>query len=53
MPNVFKLTLKFIKARQRLAEMVEKYGPLDPRVLKHSKEVDKLAARLQREKVAG
>jgi hypothetical protein len=31
--------------------MVEKYGPLDPRVLKYSQELDKLAVELQREEV--
>jgi hypothetical protein len=51
--DIFKLNLRLTLGRQRLAEMVEKYGPLDPRVLKCSQELDKLVNELMRERMAG
>lgn len=53
MSDIFKLNLKLTLGRQRLAEMVEKYGPLDPRVLKYSRELDRLVNELMGERVAG
>lgn len=50
--HLFKLHLQAAIMRQRLEEMVDKYGTQDPRVLAMSRKLDKILAQLQKGRVA-
>lgn len=48
--HIFKLHLQAAIMRQRLEEMVDKYGTSDPRVLAMSQKLDRVLVQLQKEK---
>lgn len=53
MPEIYRLQLKIALKRQRMVEEADKYGRNDPRVLRRSRELDRLIVEFQKKVAVG